>query len=256
MIPDPSMAVLSKVGGRQRNEDACGYSVSEAMTCCVLSDGAGGHGGGDVASRTAVESVLQSFEQAPQVSAGKAERMLHEANQQVILGQGGDQTLQDMRATLVLLLFDQREGMAVSGHIGDSRLYLFRGGQMAFRTRDHSVYQSMIDAGYIKPENASAPVQRTVLTGSLGGEEGFTPDIQPVPRGIQEGDAFLLCSDGFWEYLEVSDMEACLMMATSAQDWLDRMEARLLSRKKSGHDNYSAIAIWFGTMEFATRIQV
>jgi PPM family protein phosphatase len=249
-----SISVLSEVGGRKRNEDSCGYWNDEGLFCCVLSDGAGGHGGGDVASQIAVETILESFEHEPHVSPEKVEQLIRLANDRVIGRQGESKDLEDMRATLVLLTVDEASSKAVWGHIGDSRLYLFRGGSQFFQTKDHSVFQSMIDAGFIKPSSARTSSQRTVLTGSLGGEDGFTPDVLQLPQHVKPGDAFLMCSDGFWEYVSESEMENQLLNSSSPQDWLSNMERVLNGNKREGNDNYSAIALWFGDMDFATRV--
>jgi PPM family protein phosphatase len=253
-ILEVSISVLSNIGGRQRNEDSCGYWKNSDVACCVLSDGAGGHGGGDVASQLAVETVLREFEASPEVSPRKAGELLHLANLAVIQRQSEQAALHDMRATLVLLLYDAQTQKASWGHIGDSRLYVFRDGKELFQTKDHSVFQSMIDAGYVKESPARQSSQRTVLTGSIGGEEGFAPDVPEGLRQVRNGDAYLLCSDGFWEFVDEGEMEATLVLATSSQDWVERLEAVLNQKKKEGNDNYSAIVIWFGTMEFATLI--
>ena len=82
------ISVLSKLGGRERNEDACGYWSDGGPICCVLSDGAGGHGGGDVASRIAVETVLRQFSVAPGCSPGMVFSLIDQANRDVISQQG------------------------------------------------------------------------------------------------------------------------------------------------------------------------
>ncbi len=249
-----SISVLTKVGGRKRNEDSCGFMNDNGYICCVLSDGAGGHGGGDVASKLAVDSILESFQQSQTVTPQRTGDLLHMANQVVIAHQAQDRALHDMRATLVVLLIDELNSQAVWGHIGDSRLYGFRGGSQFFQSKDHSVFQSMVDAGFVKPGAARDSNQRTILTGSLGGEEGFVPTITQTLQSVKSGDVYLICSDGFWEYVDEAEMERLLMRAGSPEDWLAQMEQVLLANKREGHDNYSAIALWYGDMDFATRI--
>ncbi|MBP6816024.1 MAG: protein phosphatase 2C domain-containing protein, partial [Burkholderiaceae bacterium] len=138
------ISVLSKLGGRERNEDACGYWSDGGPICCVLSDGAGGHGGGDVASRIAVETVLRQFSVAPGCSPGMVFSLIDQANRDVISQQGNSNDTADMRATLVVLVFNPTTLEAVWGHIGDSRLYCFRSGFVVNRTKDHSLFQSMV----------------------------------------------------------------------------------------------------------------
>jgi PPM family protein phosphatase len=240
-----SIAVVTDVGGRKRNEDYCGYWSEAGQSCYVLSDGAGGHGGGDVASKTAVESVLETFKAKPEVTPERASQLLRSANDRVIEQQSAGQELEDMRATLVTLLIDEVAGTAIWGHIGDSRLYLFRRGHLWFQTKDHSVFQSMVDAGLIKPGAARDARQRSVLTGSLGGEDGFLPIISSQPHEIERDDVFLMCSDGFWDYVNETVMERQLEGSHTPDEWLLKMKNVLNSNKPVGNDNYSAIAIWF-----------
>src|SRR3954453_3087784 len=100
------IAALSKAGGRAVNEDACGVWSSPDACFCVLSDGAGGHGGGDVASKLVVSRVLDWFRQRPECSADAVAGALFAANQAVVESQSSDVRLHDMRATVVVLVID------------------------------------------------------------------------------------------------------------------------------------------------------
>ncbi|UCE30807.1 MAG: serine/threonine-protein phosphatase [Burkholderiales bacterium] len=251
---DVRLSVLSKVGGRDRNEDACGYSTEGDTICCVLCDGAGGHGGGDVAARTAVDSVLESFASRPTATPDTIHTLIAEANEAVNRTQLSSRDLSDMRATIVVVALDANPGIAVWGHVGDSRLYGFRGGYIQCRTRDHSLVQSMLDAGYIDEATACHGPSRNVLTGSLGVRDGFEPEIVAQPLSLEPGDAFLLCSDGFWEYVDEREMESALQRASSPDDWLARMEHSVLNRGRKGQDNYSAMALWYGEVNLATQV--
>lgn len=240
------VAVLSKSGARERNEDACGYWGDGGPLCCVLSDGAGGHGGGDIASKTAVQAVLSSFEQYPENSSARVHELIEHANQQVIQEQIRQPDFASMRATLVVLTFDPRHRQLCWGHIGDSRLYYFRQGKVLSRTRDHSLFQSMVDAGYAQhPAHGRAP-DSSVLVASLGSDEGFTPEVPDGALMVQEGDAALLCSDGFWEHFDDATLEKTLAHASSPQDWLERMEGIVTAAASPSQDNFSALVVWCG----------
>lgn len=247
------IAVLSRQGGRERNEDACGYWSDGGPVCCVLSDGAGGHGGGDVASRVAVEAVLDAFSKRPDCAPRGVLSLLDLANREVIRQQSSSDDLHDMRATLVLLSIDPAAPAASWGHVGDSRLYCFRNGFVVSRTKDHSLLQSMVDAGFADASKLRGNPERSVLIASLGGEDGFDPDVLAEPFRLESGDAFLLCSDGFWEYVNESAMEATLQRAASPEQWLAEMEQYVVEPRRPGQDNYSALALWFGPMDFSTR---
>lgn len=246
------ISALSRVGGRERNEDACGYLQENGIVCCVLADGAGGHGGGDVASRVAVDTVLREFLAKPQASVAAVSALLCQANNAVLQQQGSDPELADMRSTLVVLVLDTDALCAVWGHVGDSRLYLLRHGATHFRTRDHSLVQSMVDGGLISAEEALTHSERNVLIASIGSQESFQPRVIERPFTVSEGDAFLLCSDGFWGLQDEAAIEDALMEVVSPEEWLDRMEADISTKIRDGSDNYSAIGVWCGEVESTT----
>ena len=235
--------VLSKAGGRQVNEDACGFWSTPEACFCVLSDGLGGHYGGDVASKLVVQHSLDWFRETPECSARAIEASLHSANVVIMNEQRRDLWLANMRATAVVLAIDTQQSSAIWGHIGDSRLYCFRQGHIISQTRDHSILQNMVDAGYMQAKDVRTSPQRNKLFAALG-DEHIEPRIEPIKFQMQDRDVFLLCSDGLWEYVEEDDMERTLAVSASAADWLRALESQVLARGHKGQDNYSAIAVW------------
>jgi serine/threonine protein phosphatase PrpC len=128
-------------------------------------------------------------------------------------------------------------------HCGDSRLYWFRDGRLRAQTRDHSVPGSLAAAGEIAPEQIRFHADRSRLRRSLGGKTEAQVTIGSIDHPIQSGDAYLLSSDGFWEWVTEPEMEADLTASAGADDWLQRMQFRLRERASADHDNYSAIAV-------------
>ncbi|MEO8767165.1 MAG: protein phosphatase 2C domain-containing protein [Nitrosospira sp.] len=236
--------VMSKAGGRAVNEDACGFWTTPEACFCALSDGLGGHYGGDVASKLAVQHALDRFREAPECSTRAVEGSLQAANFAIMNEQQRDVRLKHMRATAVILSIDTKNCVAIWGHIGDSRLYCFRQGRIVKQTRDHSVLQSMVDAGYLQPKELRTSPNRSKLLAALGNEEQFNADILSAAFPLLPGDVFLLCTDGLWEYVEEEDMERTLGAAISASDWLKALERQVLALGHKGQDNYSAIAVW------------
>lgn len=238
------IAKLSKVGGRKVNEDACDYWSASSLSCCVLSDGLGGHFGGDVASQLVVSSVHERFNKQPECSAHAIQLLLHTADDAIVRKQQKNITLKDMRATAVVLIVDTVRRLAIWGHIGDSRLYCFRKGRVISQTRDHSISQNMVDMGYLKQTEVRTSPTRNQLYAALGNGDSSEVDIFPTEFPIIYEDVFLMCSDGLWEYVEEHEMESMLNSASSAAEWLDVLEKQVLIRGHEKQDNYSAIAIW------------
>ena len=234
--------LLSNAGGRENNEDSVGMYQNEQEYCFVLADGLGGHGKGEVASRLAVETCVNVFAQE-----GAGEEVLSQsfdqAQQAILKGQKEDYHAQDMKTTLVLLHVGEEE--IRWGHIGDSRLYYFKNKKLAERTLDHSVPQMLVAAGQIKEKQIRNHPDRNRLL-RVPGIDWDAPKYQIGEMTAREGSqAFLLCSDGFWELIDEKKMQHCLKKAKTPGQWLTLMEEIV---KKNGQgknmDNYSAVAVW------------
>ncbi len=236
------MATLSKCGGRQGNEDSSGNLMFEDCACWVVADGLGGHKGGEVAANLAVETILTSFRYNREITGEALERHFTVAQEAIAREQQRQAKLRDMRTTVAVLTSDYKTFLCA--HAGDSRIYHFRDGRIVFQTKDHSVAQSLADGGAISRQAIRHHPDRNRLLRSLGTDEMAHPAIRKTRQPIKSGDAFLLCVDGFWEYLLETEMEAELAKAHRPADWLAGMETRILRRAKEAHDNYTGVAIF------------
>lgn len=234
---------MSEAGGRQRNEDACGQWQSATAGCWVLSDGAGGHGSGDIASRLVVGTVLHAFAAWPEVSMARALALLEDANAAVIAEKTSGMTRDDMHATAAILLLDRARHCAVLAHVGDSRIYHFRQARIRSMTRDHSLVRQMVDAGFGDKGLLRSHPKRNLLTSALGVAGSMEMGVSSRPIHVEPGDVFLLCSDGWWEYLDEPEMEASLDRQSAGAGWLDEMAGTIRHRGAPGHDNYSAACV-------------
>jgi PPM family protein phosphatase len=238
------IAVLSRTGGRSHNEDACGFWTGEDICFCVVSDGAGGHRGGDVASKVVVHEALSCCRELNECNGRAIGRALAVANEALVREQRSTSEFPDMRATAVILAIDFARAFAVWGHLGDSRLYCFRQGHIVVQTKDHSVVQTMLDAGLLSDADLRSSPQRNKLLSAMGDTDDFEPRLQDELFPVAAHDKFLLCTDGLWEYVDERELIETLSLATSAEDWLRVLEERVLEHGREGQDNYSALAVW------------
>lgn len=238
---------LSERGGRQLNEDACGHWQSARQLCAVLADGAGGHGGGDIASRLTVRELIGRFAQQPTTRAEQLGTLLRNVNAAMLDERVPGTAREDMHSTVVSLVVDLVDGRVHWAHAGDSRLYWFRAGHLFQRTRDHSLVQSLVDAGMLEADKLRGHPQRSELRSALGvAQDVLQVDAADGKQTAQAGDAFLLCTDGLWEYVEDATLERLLGQASEPGQWLAalRSEVDHAARMKAHHDNFTALAVW------------
>ena len=245
------LATLSRQGGRGSNEDACDHRRSGPGLCCVVADGAGGHGGGDVAAQLVVAHVIEQASLAPLARVDEVHDLLVDTNARLRRHRSESDGTKDMHSTVVALFIDLAGRQALWGHAGDSRLYLFRDGAVLAQTHDHSAVQSMVDAGLLMPEQMRTHPRRSELHSALGSApEDLLVSTASQPWPLQPGDAFLLCTDGLWEYVEEAEMLVSLGAADNTTGWLADLERLVLlhagERGRSGHDNFSGIAVRIG----------
>ena len=236
-------AQLSERGERDINEDSVGFvQVGPDIVMLILADGLGGHGRGEEASALITEKSRQVFRYYYKDEDCVAR--CFEYSQQALLQKQKDERAQnDLKSTLVLLRICQ--GQIQWGHIGDSRLYYFQNGYLKKQTLDHSVTQALVASGQIEAKDIRHHPDRNRLIRVMGAEweeSGYqlSDYIKKEP-----GQAFLLCSDGFWENIEEPQMEICLRKSDSPAQWLTKMERIVCKNGKGTNmDNYSALAVF------------
>src|SRR5690348_5667013 len=183
-------AARSDVGMlREGNEDSA-YAGSRLI---AVADGMGGHVGGEIASAAAINTLrrLDTDVPAPEL-LGALEHAVKEANEKLHEIVEGDPSLQGMGTTLTAMLWSGSHIALV--HIGDSRGYLLRNGELFQITHDHTLVQSLVDEGRLSLDEAASHPQRSLLLRALDGRNEVEPDLSL--REAQIGDRYLLCSDG------------------------------------------------------------
>ncbi|WP_078410205.1 PP2C family protein-serine/threonine phosphatase [Priestia abyssalis] len=233
--------IVSHEGGRRVNEDFADFYMERGGGCWVVADGLGGHQAGDIASKIAVQTFLFHYEQTKGVAPHVLAAGMEKAQQAILTEQKNNRMLSSMRTTMVALVCSEKT--ANWAHIGDSRLYHFRRGKIAVRTKDHSVCQALVNAGELTMEQIRFHEDRNRLYRVLGTDGSVKAAVNKGVQ-LQHGDAFLLCTDGFWEYVMEEEMENALMAAHSPDHWLNSMLAILEKRVQGNQDNFTALAVF------------
>ncbi len=234
------MAEISNQGGREYNEDSVVLWDDTKRQCVLVADGLGGHGGGKTASQLAVDQMRASGENQSVWDETWIYQMYQQVNQVILDAQTASCK---MKTTCVSLYVDK--GHALWAHLGDSRLYHFVDGVLVSVTRDHSVSQMAVLSGEISQNQIRHHVDRNKVLRALGVNTEAKPDIAEAALNDGRFHAFLLCTDGFWEYVLEDEMEIDLAKTEEPSAWLSYMVERLRRRARKNHDNYSAAALFY-----------
>lgn len=244
----PKVAGLTDVGAvRSANQDALDWRLSDddRLALLVLADGMGGYQGGEIASRIAVETVLEAFEPwlssvtvGPEDPDEVIQAAINLASERIAECRAKDPDLAKMGTTLVMAVVIDDE--AHIAHLGDSRCYLIHQGELQCQTRDDTVVQNMLEDGSIQPDDVPHVPFRNVLTRALGA----SPALASFRRITMEpGDSLLLCSDGLTGALP-EDEWLSLMAGKKSQE--DKVRALVdASLDNEAADNVSVILITF-----------
>lgn len=237
-----NFAMLTNAGDRPVNEDAIGCFTNGSNHCFVLCDGLGGHGMGDVASNL-VKDVFQDQFLKTDDMVNFLGQTFSAAQEILMMEQIEKHAKRKMKTTAVALATDEKT--AYIGHIGDSRLYVFQKNKVKIRTLDHSIPQMLVLSRDIKESEIRNHPDRNIVLRVMGIDwEEPMYDLM-APMQLKKCQAFLLCSDGFWELIDEKDMCTLLKKSNTPQEWLLKMSEIV---KKNGidrnMDNFSAIAVW------------
>jgi serine/threonine protein phosphatase PrpC len=249
----PEAAAYTSTGRvRSRNEDAFGYRADHGIF--VVCDGMGGAAGGEVASRMAVQAILDRMCTEAAAAAGPA--TLHDAiaaaNQAVLARAEQDPGLYGMGTTLVALLLrpglsnsgsakssSATSGSALIAHAGDSRCYLYRAGDLARRTHDHSLVDEQLRLGTMTREEAARSPFRSVITRAVGTQKSLAEEVLEIDT--ESGDVFMLCTDGLTREINEEEMAEVLAaepdLGAAAQCLVEA------ANEAGGHDNITCLLV-------------
>ena len=232
----------SDTGRRRRNEDS--FSVRSDLGLFVVADGMGGHAGGNVASRIVVDTLERFFDKVgtptDEQDGGKlsaqrvdlAIRMCHRTLSRRAVGE-----LATMGTTLVTLLV--RSGFAILAHVGDSRIYRLRDGQIEQMTRDHSLCAELEAAGGHDLVKKLTGPYTSMVTRSISVDTNARPDMLIEP--IQPGDRYLLCTDGLTDALDAEAIAEVMRTSETSEEASCRLVQRAYSA--GSRDNITAVVV-------------
>lgn len=226
---------------RDHNEDCIDW---DDHGLAVLADGMGGHNAGEVASKLAVDTIAEVLalsivnEKTVNDRLAPVTAAVSEANRVIFEHASAHIQCSGMGTTVVMGLFV--DGMCTLAHVGDSRIYRMRNSQLEQLTSDHSLLQEMINEGHMTREEADDVVNKNLITRALGIGPEVESDIQQ--QELQDGDIYLLCSDGLTDLVTSEEIATCI---NEFKTDIDHAAGALIdmANVNGGSDNISVILV-------------
>jgi PPM family protein phosphatase len=241
-------ADISLLGAREENQDRVAAAVAEDAALLVAVDGMGGHAHGARAAQVTQQVIVEAFWHSPQPlfdPLGFLHLTLGRAHEEVVKLGAHLALEQRPRATCAVCLIQQ--SAAWWGHVGDSRLYHVRRGELLARSRDHSHVELLVREGLISAEQAHNHPMRNFVECCLGGDP-ILPDMSlSRRRPLEPNDVLLVCTDGLWGGLKDAEIAGELGTQGTLSEKLVTLGERAVQRTGAASDNTSAAALrWLG----------
>lgn len=201
---------FTSIGDREVNQDCMAHRVVAGSALFVVADGLGGHHAGEKASQFFCQGLLSqadNYQKLLQSSKQHAKEVLVAWVSAAIESMAdlfaGDPEAINAHTTCVVLYLD--EDFTATAHCGDSRIYRMNTKQVLWRTKDHSLIQQQVDEGKISEKDMGLHPEQNQLTRCVNIQNNFQPEVNLYPA-IEKGETFLLCTDGFWEFIKEKDL--------------------------------------------------
>ncbi len=236
----------SRKGSRKVNQDRIAYTFSRDTLMLVVADGMGGHAGGEIAAQIAVRLFIERFQQEAKPILKNPLKFLQDTmlRAHAALGSYANQfsMLETPRTTCVCCIV--QAGHAYWGHVGDSRLYLFRQGGLIGATKDHSKVQYLVDQGIIGADEVVSHPDRNKIFSCLGGLVDPVIDLSRRTP-LRNGDVIFMCTDGLWSVFDQREV-ATWLTSTPILTTAPKMMREGEKRGGADGDNLSAIVVRWG----------
>jgi PPM family protein phosphatase len=220
--------------GRQRHANEDSYFARAPLF--AVADGMGGAQAGEVASRIAAGAFEHGPRNDSDSAEGQLEEIAQEANREIHQLAQKDSSRAGMGTTLTAAML--RDDEVALGHVGDSRAYLLRDGQLKRLTKDHSLVEELRRQGRLTEEQAEEHPQRSIITRALGPEPSVNVDTMTFPA--RDGDVFLLCSDGLTTMVPDEEIREILVNSKSLRSAVNKLVDA--ANRGGGRDNITAVA--------------
>ena len=224
---------------REINEDYFGTFSGSFGRLLIVCDGMGGHQGGEIASRLAVETIRNYFEKLGTDfnPDNEIKNAIQKANEVIIEAANTEANLSEMGSTVVLVLV--KDGYAYAANLGDSRIYKISNGEIQQISTDHSLVQQMVDSNVISPEEAKTHPKKNIITKALGIDKLVEPELLE-PFQLMINDCLILCTDGLTNHVNDNEIrEICI--SNNSQDAAEKLVD--LANERGGTDNITVQVI-------------
>lgn len=231
---------------RDNNQDAYYLPLDEERPLFIIADGMGGHKAGEIASNLAIEIISDNFSKSSNSEhmeeddiKDKIFSSIDEANDKIYKKAMEEENCSGM-GTTVTLAYIANKNLYI-GHVGDSRAYIFKDGNLSQVTEDHSLVEELIKNGSISKEEARHHPQRNIITRAVGTSKKIVADLITLPKNKTE--ILLLCTDGLTNMLDDEEIKKSLINSENMQQVCEDLVQ--LSNDKGGYDNITVLAVKF-----------
>jgi len=244
-LQEAEVTLLSDTGCHRTNNQDSGRIVNATNGTAetggllvVVADGMGGHKAGEVASQTAVNTVAEVYQRSRGTPGQALDEAFREAHKNILKLATENQAMAGMGTTCTALAIVGNEAWAA--HVGDSRLYLVRSGDIYQLSEDHTVIEELVRQGLLTPGEAGRHEDRNVLLRAMGTKPELSIMRWKEPMDVRRGDAFLLCSDGLHDLVNDSEIMA---VVNGAPPKVACRKLVQMAKERGGYDNITGAVV-------------
>jgi protein phosphatase len=235
------ISILSEIGGREYNQDCIMISQKNGKYCIAVADGLGSYNGSEIASRVAVQYLIDWFNENCDsddlfVKSSISSALLH-AHNKILERKERDFSIASSCTTIAFVVSDNTT--SVMAHIGDTRIYEIKNGKILYRSKDHSLAQIAVERGEITTDEISTHKDQNKLLRVLGSDYFIDADISTDFFPLSCGDGFVVCTDGLWEYVAEKEFEELFQTNNTSSAKLNKLKELHDARADEYCDNFS-----------------